>query len=408
MSGIVSSRAGRWRFLFSAGLLCFTLFHAASHAVESRKLRESVPDTFVIEEAGIELKLREGWFPQPLPPGSRAIKMLVSLRDLSKIAVSLIPFQVAFNEDNVDEMADELIGSMRDKFPDFFQTERKLVPGVPARLHVEGTRGMEGKTALVCIEVFPVKAKTALLVLTTQKTSGLKFSQLADLIENELKIMDGPLETPSEERIHLDIGGAAVLFTPPDGWRPALEEEVEAAEPGTPAALKTLVYPTLADMSPTIVFGSLPDEIAVGEQNLAAFEAMVRGSLPAESSATCVKKVSIEPVGGISSFMVEGTAQRAGFTAGSRQLFVPLSGRTLIMSLSFARGDAARAARAFSLILDGLAFEGTVEAGKAAAGTPPPETRPGGMPGAYWIYAAAVLLVVLFIAVLLVARRKKL
>ncbi len=407
MSGIVSSSDARGRLILLAGLLGLTLFHATSHAVESRKLRESVPETFAIPEAGIELKLREGWFPQPLPPGSRALKMLVSLRDLSKITVSLIPFQVAFNKDNVDAMADELVGSMKNKHPDFSRTEKKLVPGAPARLHVEGTRLMEGKTALVCIEVFPVKAKTALLVLTTQKSSGLKFRELADLIENELKILDKPLETPSDEPFVLDIDGMTLTFTPPEGWRPVLEEEMGPAGSDPAAKSKTFVCPALAGMSPTLAFRTSPDEVAVSEKSLAAFEEMYRSSLPAESGAFSVKKISIQPVGGIPSFMVEGTAEMAGFTVGSRQLFVPLSGRTVIMTISFAHDDAASAAQAFSLILKGMAFKKIVETGKAAAGMPPPEPRIRGIPDAYWIYAAAAFLVILLVAVLLIARRRR-
>jgi hypothetical protein len=150
----------KWCVVLPAILLAAAAVPGASETGSRNKPKEPPLRTFFIEEAGIELTLTDNWFPQTALPDRKVARMLTSLKDLSQIRIALIPFQAEIDEANFQERLGEFIGSVKKSQPDFKLTSSVLVPGDPARLHVEGSWTVEECPIQVLMEVFPARTSS--------------------------------------------------------------------------------------------------------------------------------------------------------------------------------------------------------------------------------------------------------
>jgi hypothetical protein len=382
---------------------------------KDRKKPVETPRTFAVEEAGVELMLNASWFPQPASASGAVLRTLTSLRDLSQITITAIPFQVELTEDNIEEKARETEASVRLSHPDFTPSSHELLPGSPPRLHIEGTWQMEAQPIEVGLEVFAVKGRSVLIVLVTQKNGGA-FRRLADLLKSGVRILDPPLPVQAGTSMTEPIAGVLAHVKLTGGWRPALKEELAFVaeqmnadglygESGLVEKQVTFVLPSLARFSPTLTFRSAPGAVPVSEQNLPKFEKLYRDRMAAAVSSFTPGAVSIETLGGISSFKVEGTTQRADGPVRSTQFFVPAVSDTVIVTLNRPEDpDGGEAAG----ILGGVTFTIKLEP------TPPTVPAAGKHDGReerlLWVaaaVAAALLILVIAAAAARAARGKK-
>lgn len=399
------------------------LMPAQKGDAKKKKERDGGPKTYVIDEVGVEITLPGCWFPQPTPVDKKIVKMITSLRDLSQITVTPIPYQVSINDKNYEKRLDELVLSVKKSHPDFQISSDELIPGHPARLHVEGRWQVEGKSMNVCMEVFPVKGKSALLVLTIQKTSGNKFRVLADLIKHEIIIFQKPVPLEAPDHVDYRLEGAEVMISLPEGWRPSIDEEkdflkIQMADDGlfTEEDFVTdqilLVFPTLKNFSPSLTIRSSHGAIPVSYKNLDKFNALVKSHMATRGTFYKIDKISIDTLGGISSFVVEGTAERSNFNIKSRQFFVPAADSTVITTLSYPEGDRDLPCRECGEILAGITFNIDAPEEKISETSARQNTENGdgdNRPFLMWIVGGLALLMttILLISMLAKLLRKK-
>ena len=275
-------------------LLLAALLASAPSAAKPKDRKKPVetPRIFTVEEVGIELTLNASWFPQPASASEAACKTLTSLRDLSQITITPIPFQVELTADNIEEKSREIESSVRLTHPDFTPGTPELLPGSPPRLHLEGTWQMEAQPVEVGLEVFAVNGRSVLIVLVTQKNGGA-FRRLADLLKSGVRILDPPLPVQAEDSVTEPIAGVLAHVTLSGGWRPALKEELALVaeqmnadglygESGLVEEQVTFVLPSLARFSPTLTFRSATGAVPVSEKNLPKFEKLYRDRMAAD------------------------------------------------------------------------------------------------------------------------------
>jgi hypothetical protein len=382
---------------------------------KERKKPVETPRTFAVEELGIELTLNASWFPQPASPGEAVLKTLTSLRDLSQVTISVIPFQVELTADTIEEKTGEIEASVKLSHPDFTPASHELLPGSPPRLHVEGTWQMEGQPVKVGLEAFAVKGRSVLIVLVTQK-NGEAFRRLADLLRSGVRILEPPLPVRAEGSVTEPIAGVLAHVTLTGGWRPALKEELAFVagqmnadglygESGLVEEQVTFVLPSLARFSPTLTFRSAPGAVPVSEQNLPKFEKLYRDRMAAAVSSFAPGAVSIDTLGGISSFKVDGTTQRADGPLGTTQFFVPAGSDTVIVTLNRPDGPGGGEAAG---ILEGVSF--TIAPAPAPPSVPAAGEGDGREERLLWVaaaVAAGLLILVVAAAAARAARGKK-
>lgn len=404
-------------------LLAAAVLLAAGAGEAGRKDgKDPGPKTFRIEEAGVELTLNESWFPQPLPPGRKAIKMLTSLRDLSQLTLTPIPYQAQIDEGSFRERTAELASTIRSSHPEFEVDAKEIVPGDPPRLHLEGRWFVETSELLVCVEVFPVKARTMLVVLTTQKKRGNRWKPLADLLRNETRIIEKPLPAPpAGGSLKETMGGCEVEITVPAGWRPALDEELSFLEQrpagNDPAAGSeladeqfVLVHPTLGGVSPSLALRSSPGAVPVSAGNLERFEELYRKTAGPQGPGFTIEEIAVQRIGGVRAFLVRGTATRGSLEVTTRQFFVPAKDATVLATLTCpgaAGEDHVR--RSCDAVLSGIVFgtrERTANAKKPPSAGDRKEQGAPLPPGASWALGGAGALALALLVLLAVRRRK--
>jgi hypothetical protein len=413
----------KWSAVLTAILLAAAAVPGTGETGSRNKPKEPPLRTFFIEEAGIELTLTDNWFPQTALPDRKVARMLTSLKDLSQIRIALIPFQAEINEANFQERLGEFIGSVKKSQPDFELASSVLVPGDPARLHVEGSWTVEKRCVQVLMEVFPAKARTVLVTLTTQKASGNKFRILADLLKTRLVVKEKPIPAPAPPVLETTQGEVHVRIEPPRGWRPALKEEMDFLakqmageglyeESSSLSGQVGIVYPTMELISPTLTFRSSKGAVPVSGENRPKFEALYVSAMAARGGAFKVERVAVETIGGIASFMVDGTTRRTSFSVRSRQYFIPFPEETVIVTLSTLADGGGGAAAGIEELLAGIAFKpnetGTTKA-PIVPGKPPPSSRGAArtLPWAVGGLALLLILVILAFKIRAIARARK-
>jgi hypothetical protein len=369
-----------------------------------------IPKTFTLEEQGIELVLNGGWASQPPPLGKDIVKMLLSLRDLSQIILTPLPFQVLLSQENLAQRSDELTRSVRQAHPDFVQTQAELLEGDPPRIHMEGTLSLEGRTMHACFEVLPVRGMSILLLLLTQKKSGNTFRALADGIREHTKVLKKPAPAAALSAASFDVGGVIVRLDLVEEWRPVLDVEKtfvtkELMEDGLYADSRTLekavmlARPTLLPFSPTLTLRSAEGAVPANEGNLDRFRALYDDRIGATSPSFELLDITVEKVGGVKAFMARGLTKRAGLTVETRQLFIPQGSRTVIATLSSLAAEGEESCAGCGRLLESMSFD--VEPSAAAAPPGLPEMPRSDEPSLFgnplpWA-AAAVALVLLAI-----------
>ncbi len=386
-------------------------------AAKEKKKDWELPKTFTLEDAGVELTLNGGWVPQPPPPGRGLVKMLTSLRDLSQVILTPLPFQVELTRENLARRSEELTLSVRQAHPDFEPLQPELIEGDPPRLHLEGTLSLEGQPMFVCLEVLPARGMSLLLMLMTQKKSGHVFRTLADGIREHTKVLKKPIPAPAPASLSFDLEGVVVALVPPEEWRPVLDVEKtfvtkQLMEDGLYADSQTLekavmlARPTLLPFSPTLTLRSAEGAVPVAEANLEKFRALYDDRIGATSPSFELDGITVEKIGGVEAFAARGMTERADLTVETRQLFVPLGSRTVIATLNDLAGQE-DGCEGCGGLLESISFE----VGLPAAAAPPeiPEVPRSDEPSLlgrplHWAAAAAAVLLLAILAAVRIRR----
>ncbi len=355
--------------LFMTVIILYSVHSFGSRRDEDKFLER----TFFFEEAGIEITLTSDWF--ALPPVvavGKAKRVLVSIRDISRLWVATIPLQVEIDEKNFSQRLAELISSVKKSHPDFEETSAALISGDPARLHLEGNWMVEEVPARVMIEVIPVRGKTALLVLMTQKKNWRTFALLSDRIKNRVVVRQKPLATSFPGVYKTALGKVQFRVELPPQWRRALDAEIDFLrqrmeeeglyeESSDVSGGLFFVRPGLDTIFPILGFRLVPGSIAVSENNQPNFEYLYRSNLASRGRTLLVHKIGIEKIGGIPSYEVDTTIRREGFDIRQRQYFVPFAGETIIVTLARLDDEGGGVDSAARELLEGIFFGKSVE-----------------------------------------------